>query len=105
MRSDLNIGRAHPEGAPHRSYVDADRFLWQEPGSSAASTLDGARSQDARRVPVAKNQKKVAKKQSVQAGRTLAGRTLANPNSRVKDKKLAASVLSLAGQTKQKKKK
>lgn len=54
---------------------------------------------------MAKNQKKVAKKQSVQAGRTLAGRTLANPNSRVKDKKLAASVLSLAGQTKQKKKK
>jgi hypothetical protein len=56
-------------------------------------------------VAVAKNQKKVAKKQSVQAGRTLAGRTLANPNSRVKDKKLAASVLSLAAQTKQKKKK
>ena len=54
---------------------------------------------------MAKSQKKVAKKQSVQAGRTLAGRTLANPNSRVKDKKLAASVLSLAAQTKQKKKK
>ena len=54
---------------------------------------------------MAKNPKKAAKKESVRAGRTLAGRTLANPTSRVKDKKLAASVLSLAAQTKPKKKK
>jgi hypothetical protein len=54
---------------------------------------------------MAKNPKKVAKKQSVQAGRTLAGRTLANPKSRSKDKKLAATVLSLAAQTKRKRSK
>jgi hypothetical protein len=54
---------------------------------------------------MAKNPKKVAKKQSVRAGRALAGKTLANPKSSSKDKKLAANVLSLAAQSKQKKSK
>jgi hypothetical protein len=53
---------------------------------------------------MAKNPKKAAKKakkQSARAGQTLAGRVLANPRSSVKDKKLAAGVLSQAGQSKQ----
>ena len=52
---------------------------------------------------MAKNSKKAAKKakkKSARAGKTLAGRVLANPKSRVKDKKLAAGVLSQAGQSK-----
>ena len=44
---------------------------------------------------------KKAKKASARAGRTLAGRVLAKPRYSVKDKKLAASVLSLAALSKQ----
>jgi hypothetical protein len=53
---------------------------------------------------MAKNPKKAAKKakkESARAGKTLAGRVLANPRSSVKDKKLAAGVLSQVGQSKQ----
>ena len=52
---------------------------------------------------MAKNSKKAAKKakkESARAGQTLAGRVLSNPRSTAKDKKLAAGVLSQAGQSK-----
>ena len=45
--------------------------------------------------------KKAAKKEAGRAGRTLAGRVLANPKSSAKDKKLAAGVLSQTAQSKQ----
>ena len=53
---------------------------------------------------MAKSSKKAAKKakkESARAGKTIAGRVLKNPRSTVKDKKLAAGVLSKAGQSKQ----
>jgi hypothetical protein len=49
----------------------------------------------------AKKAAKKAKKESARAGKTLAGRVLANPRSTVKDRKLAAGVLSSAGKSKQ----
>jgi hypothetical protein len=49
----------------------------------------------------AKKAAKKAKKESARAGKTLAGRVLANPRSTVKDKKLAAGVLSSAGKSRQ----
>ena len=49
---------------------------------------------------MAKNPRKAAKKQAARDGRKLAGRVLANPRSRVKDKKLAAGVLSLTARSK-----
>ena len=45
---------------------------------------------------MAKNPKPATKKQALRAGRTLAGRVLANRRSTLKDKRLAASVLSQA---------
>ena len=48
----------------------------------------------------AKKASKKAKKESARAGKTLAGRVLANPRSTVKDKRLAAGVLSSAGKSK-----
>jgi hypothetical protein len=54
---------------------------------------------------MAKNSKKAAKKQAIQDGRTLAGRTLTRSRAPMKDKRLAASVLSQAGRTKSKRKK
>jgi hypothetical protein len=54
---------------------------------------------------MAKNAKNSAKKEARKASRALAGRTLAHPKSRVKDKKLAASILSYEATKKQKKKK
>jgi hypothetical protein len=48
--------------------------------------------------------KKSAKKKAARAGRTLAARTLAHPRARVKDKELAATVLSQGNQKKKKKK-
>jgi hypothetical protein len=44
---------------------------------------------------------KKARKESARAGKTLAARVLAHPRSTVKDKKLAAGVLSSAGTGKQ----
>jgi len=52
---------------------------------------------------VAKNPKPATKKQALRAGRTLAGRVLANRRSTLKDKRLAASVLSQAARKKSKK--
>jgi hypothetical protein len=48
--------------------------------------------------------KLATKKQALRAGRTLAGRTLVNPKSSAKDKRLAAAVLSQAARKKSKKK-
>jgi hypothetical protein len=44
---------------------------------------------------MAKSAKKAAKKEAARAGRTLAGRVLANPKSSAKDKKLAAGACCL----------
>ena len=49
----------------------------------------------------AKKAAKKAKKESARAGEHAAGRVLANPRSTVKDRKLAAGVLSSAGKSKQ----
>ncbi len=51
-------------------------------------------------VPMGKSARKAAKKEAARAGRKLAGRVLANPRSTVKDKKLAAGVLSQTAQSK-----
>jgi hypothetical protein len=47
-----------------------------------------------------KSAREAAKKEAARAGRKLAGRVLANPRSTVKDKKLAAGVLSQTAQSK-----
>jgi hypothetical protein len=57
-----------------------------------------------RRAAVAKKRKRATKKQALRAGRTLAGRVLRSARSTVKDKRLAAGVLSQAGRKKSKKK-
>jgi len=53
---------------------------------------------------MAKSQKVATKKQALRDGRRLAGRVLANSRSTIKDKRLAAGVLSQAAQRKSKKK-
>lgn len=58
-----------------------------------------------RKRPMAKNSKKSAKKQAIRDGRKLAGRTLARSRAPMKDKRLAASILSQAARKKSKKKK
>ena len=50
--------------------------------------------------PMGKSARKAAKKEAARAGKKLAGRVLANPRSTVKDKKLAAGVLSQTAQSK-----
>ena len=47
-----------------------------------------------------KSARKAAKKEAARAGKKLAGRVLASPRSTVKDKKLAAGVLSQTAQSK-----